>query len=111
LCRGLFTYTVINGSIWIVVKLSGETIVPENYEMKQYWSWRPPGERPWIVRAVFRLIYWAKHRKDRAASFSLNSGDDMGLAEQYPSDRASKAATDVKDTPRPPSPEPFRRVY
>lgn len=108
---GLFTYTVINGSIWIVVKLSGETILPENYEMKQYWTWRPPGEKPWIVRAVFRLIYWAKHHKDRHASFSLNSGDDMGIAEQYPSDRASKAAADVKDTPRPTTPEPFRRVY
>ncbi len=104
---GLFTYTVINGSIWIVVKLSGDTIHPENYELKEYWSWKPPGEKPWIVRMAFRLMHWAKHRRDRNTSLSLNSGDDMGGVERY----ASKPAADVKDLPRAMSPEPFRRVF
>ncbi len=111
--RGLFTYTVINGLIWIIVKISGDTVHPENYDLKEYWSWRPPGEKPWIVRVVFRFLSWTKHRKDRNTSLSLNSGDDMQSAERYRSEMASKTAGDVKDIPMatPPEPEPFRRVY
>lgn len=108
---GLFTYTVLNGSVWIVAKISGDTIHPENYDLKEYWTWRPPGDKPWIMRMAFRFLYWTKHRKDRNASFSLNSGDDMGIAEQYRSDVATKAAADGKDTLRAMSPEPLRRAY
>jgi AGZA family xanthine/uracil permease-like MFS transporter len=108
---GLFTYTIINGAIWVVVKVSQNKLIPENYDLKEYWSWRPPGERPWIVRAVLRFIYWTRHRKDRSASFSLSSNDDVVTSDQYRSDTASKGAADIQDMPRVATPEPFRLVY
>ncbi|KAK4127465.1 hypothetical protein N657DRAFT_661582 [Parathielavia appendiculata] len=111
LIAGLFTYTVINCAIWVVVKVSGERIIPQHYDLKEYWSWRPPGDKPWIVRAVLGFIYWAKHRKDCSASFSLSSVDDGLGAEQYRPDRALKGAADVHDIPRVATPEPFRQVY
>lgn len=110
---GLFSYTFINGAIWATVKISGDRITPENYHLKECWTWRPPGEKPWLVRAVLRFVYWMRHRKDRDASFSLNSHDDYPGSDQYPSDGASKRGADVNDVPRIPTPEPesFRRVF
>ncbi|KAK4104809.1 hypothetical protein N658DRAFT_542115 [Parathielavia hyrcaniae] len=111
LIAGLFTYTIINGAIWIVVNISGERMVPEQYDLKEYWSWRPPGEKPWIVRAVFSFIYWAKHRKDWSASFSLTSVDDVSRAEQQRGDSTSERTADVHDEPRVATPEPFRQAF
>ncbi|KAK4044842.1 ubiquitin carboxyl-terminal hydrolase [Parachaetomium inaequale] len=95
LLAGLFAYIVINGAIYTVVRLSGHTIVPENYELKEYWSWRPPGEKPWFARAVLRAIYWARYQRDREASFSLNSRDETLSAEHYRPDTTSKAEDGV----------------
>ncbi|KAH6840980.1 permease family-domain-containing protein [Chaetomium sp. MPI-CAGE-AT-0009] len=107
LLGGLFAYIVINGAIYIVVKVSGDTITPANYELKEYWSWRPPGEKPWIARAVIRCIDWARYRKDRDASFSLNSRDDAMSTEQNRSDTTSKSDHMARIT----TPEPMRRMY
>ncbi|SPQ21259.1 34b8dd36-e374-4c1d-aa39-47287332fd4d [Thermothielavioides terrestris] len=111
LIAGLFTYTVINGAVWIVVKLSGGNILPAKYDLKEYWSWRPRGEWPWMVRAFFRLVYWVKHRKSRNASFALDSCDEAGSFEQYRSHVGSKNATDGTGSPRIPTPEPFRQPF
>ncbi|AEO56776.1 hypothetical protein MYCTH_100401 [Thermothelomyces thermophilus ATCC 42464] len=111
LIAGLFAYVVINGIISIVVKVSRQTIVPENYELKEYWSWRFPGEKPWIAGAVLRCINWIKRREDRRASFALDSRDESAHAEQYRSDTGSKAAADVREMPSITTPEPFRKAY
>jgi AGZA family xanthine/uracil permease-like MFS transporter len=108
----LFSYTAINGAIWATVKISGDRLLPENYHLKECWTWRPPGEKPWLVRAIIRFTYWMRHRKDRDASFSLNSRDELPFP--FPgSDTASKNAADANDVPRipTPEPEPFRRVF
>jgi AGZA family xanthine/uracil permease-like MFS transporter len=105
---GLFAYIVINGAIYIVVRLSGHTIVPENYELKEYWSWRPPGEKPWFARAVLRGIYWVRYRRDREASFSINSRDETFSAEHY---RSSDTASKAEDVPRITTPEPLRQIF
>ncbi|KAL2170085.1 hypothetical protein VTG60DRAFT_5180 [Thermothelomyces hinnuleus] len=111
LIAGLFAYVVINGIISIVVKVSRQTIVPENYELKEYWSWRFPGEKPWIARAVLRCLNWIKRREDRQASFALDSRDESTHADQYRSDTGSKAAADVREMPSITTPEPFRKAY
>ncbi|KAK3902549.1 permease family-domain-containing protein [Staphylotrichum tortipilum] len=119
LISGLFTYTIINGAVYLVVKLSGERIIPENYDLKEYWSWRPPGERPWAARALYRILYWTRRRKDRNASFSLGSGGDdvASIAERDGNDMGVKTAAPVVgeggevDREAVVMQEPFRRVY
>ncbi|KAK4148233.1 permease family-domain-containing protein [Dichotomopilus funicola] len=111
LIAGILCYVVINGAIYVIVRLSGNTIVPQNYELKEYWTWRPPGERPWIVRVSMWGIDWVRHRRDREASFSLNSRDDFTGADRYRSDTASKGGAGADDVPRIPTPEPLRQLY
>jgi AGZA family xanthine/uracil permease-like MFS transporter len=106
----LFTYTVINGAVWAIARLSRDAIVPENYDMKEYWTWRHPGERPWIVRALFRVIYWSKWRKERNMSLSLASGEENTSADMYRSDMTSKGAEDGKHPARPETPQPLRQM-
>ncbi|KAK4162732.1 ubiquitin carboxyl-terminal hydrolase [Cladorrhinum sp. PSN259] len=48
LIAGLFTYVALNLAIWIVIKVSRNTIVPKDYDMKEYWTWNPSGEQPWV---------------------------------------------------------------
>ncbi|KAF4445593.1 hypothetical protein F53441_10657 [Fusarium austroafricanum] len=50
---GMFLYTALNLMIALTTRLSGGRVEPENYDMKEYWTWRAPGRKPWYVR-VFR---------------------------------------------------------
>jgi AGZA family xanthine/uracil permease-like MFS transporter len=50
----LFIYTVLNVLIWFVIFVSRGMIKPHDYHLKQYWTWRPSGERPWIFRLLER---------------------------------------------------------
>ncbi|KAL1835872.1 hypothetical protein VTJ49DRAFT_5957 [Mycothermus thermophilus] len=107
LLAGLFTYTAINVGIWTVVKLSRERVVPQNYHLKECWTWRPPRERPWFVRAAVGVWGWVTRRKSRSTAFSLNSADDFHHAnpsEQYHPDAAPKGPADAP-------PEPLRQPF
>ncbi|EAQ86043.1 hypothetical protein CHGG_07296 [Chaetomium globosum CBS 148.51] len=106
LIAGIFAYVIINGAIHIVVKVSGDTITPQNYDLKEYWSWRPPGDKPWMARAIVRCIDWARYKKDRDASLSLNSRDDAMSTEQYRSDTSKSDHIQRISTP-----EPMRRMF
>ena len=37
-CRGVMTYAVLNGGVWLIKKLSGGRIVPPEEDLKEYWS-------------------------------------------------------------------------
>ncbi|KAH8896819.1 putative nucleoside transporter [Thozetella sp. PMI_491] len=52
LIGGICTYMVLNGTVWIIAKLSRGYIVPPNYDEKEPWTWRIPGGilPPWMVR-------------------------------------------------------------
>ncbi|KAK4215930.1 ubiquitin carboxyl-terminal hydrolase [Rhypophila decipiens] len=58
LIAGLFTYTVLNTMIWIVIKVSGEAILPMEYDQKEYWTWMPVGKKPWIFRIFSTNRFW-----------------------------------------------------
>lgn len=36
--RGVMTYAVLNGGVWLIKKLSGGRIVPPEEDSKEYWS-------------------------------------------------------------------------
>ncbi|KAK4453139.1 ubiquitin carboxyl-terminal hydrolase [Podospora aff. communis PSN243] len=41
LIAGLFSYSVLNLMIWLVIKTSRGTLAPKDYELKEYWTWKP----------------------------------------------------------------------
>ncbi|KAK4191398.1 ubiquitin carboxyl-terminal hydrolase [Podospora australis] len=97
LIAGIFSYVGINLCIWVVIKLSGDTVVPKNYELKEYWTWKPPGEKPWIYRMVVRFIFWLKRLKNnRNSTFQLASasGDENSSTGHARSPNPSPAVMD-----------------
>ncbi|KAK0752137.1 permease family-domain-containing protein [Schizothecium vesticola] len=58
LIAGLFTYTALNSGIYIVMWASKQSILPDQYDDKEYWTVRPRGEKPWIFRVFSKERYW-----------------------------------------------------
>ncbi|KAL1884187.1 hypothetical protein VTK73DRAFT_5323 [Phialemonium thermophilum] len=54
LIAGLFTYAGLNCFIRLMMFCSRGTVRPPDYDQKEYWSWKPEGERPWIFRIFSR---------------------------------------------------------
>jgi AGZA family xanthine/uracil permease-like MFS transporter len=56
LIAGLFSYTILNGMIYITRVLStlcGRTIQPPDADAAEYWTYKPGGSHlPWFVRAA-----------------------------------------------------------
>ncbi|KJZ79350.1 hypothetical protein HIM_01501 [Hirsutella minnesotensis 3608] len=76
LIAGIFVYTVLNGSVGLVVYLSGGRIEPREYELKEYWTWKGGGRPPWFVRAMR-----ARRRRNEAHEtfeVGLETLDDSG---------------------------------
>ncbi|KAK3327979.1 hypothetical protein B0T19DRAFT_179314 [Cercophora scortea] len=113
LIAGIVTYILLNTMIWVVVKLSGETITPKDYEQKEYWTWKPPGEKPWIIRVFSKSRFWASGRDEsQEPRFPLTEGEDNGSSEHGRSRIASTVeAAEGKYHERTPSPRPLRQLH
>lgn len=91
LIAGLFSYAVLNLMIWIVIKTSRGTVAPKDYEQKEYWTWKPAGEKPWIVRIFSKTRVWDDDRELK---------QDTG----FPSPTPEPDAQSFRQSPIPPSP-------
>ncbi|KAJ5729220.1 xanthine/uracil permease [Penicillium malachiteum] len=71
LIAGILSYTILNGTAWILEKASGGRIVPPNRDESDPWSWKVPGGMfpPWVKRA-------AKGQKDFWRRDEENLGSD-----------------------------------
>ncbi|PSR97166.1 inner membrane protein yieG [Coniella lustricola] len=63
LIAGLFVYTALNSMIWIVMWLSRGTHEPRDYHRREYWTWKPAGEKPWIFRMFSKGRIWEDERR------------------------------------------------
>ncbi len=93
------------------MKLTGERVVPNDYELKEYWTWKPAGEKPWIIRVFSRGRIWedkgplknhtgfpsAENHGDCDSSLHQASQGDSPVEDKYPA-RVS-------------SPVPFRGIH
>ncbi|KAG5946046.1 hypothetical protein E4U53_006649 [Claviceps sorghi] len=52
LIAGILVYTVLNGLVGIVAYISGGRLEPREYDLKEYWTWKGSGRRPWFIRAI-----------------------------------------------------------
>lgn len=80
---GLFVYTALNGMIWAVMALSRGALEPKDYQHREYWTWKPAGEKPWIVRIFSKGKFWEDERKRRRRSGqeSIKEHDEFTISE------------------------------
>ncbi|KAG5929038.1 hypothetical protein E4U42_007349 [Claviceps africana] len=76
LIAGILVYTVLNGLVGIVSYVSGGRLEPREYDLKEYWTWKGSGRRPWFVRAIRARRNVAD--VDRAAADSDKHDPDNG---------------------------------
>lgn len=72
---GLFVYTTLNGLIWTVMILSRGAYEPKDYHRREYWTWKPAGEKPWIFRVFTKTRFWEDERLHRK---KLRGGGGVG---------------------------------
>ncbi|KAK7416163.1 hypothetical protein QQX98_005360 [Neonectria punicea] len=75
LIAGMFLYASINGLVAITVRLSGGRLEPHEYDLKEYWTWKGPGRKPWFVRAFRNATDSGKADNDSSIhNLNINSG-------------------------------------
>ncbi|KAF5630142.1 major facilitator superfamily transporter [Fusarium sp. NRRL 52700] len=84
---GMFLYTALNLMISLTVRISGGRLEPDNYDMKEYWTWKAPGRKPWFVRAFRNATYSAKDtRESSPQTFDVHGGLDCEMMRVASSD-------------------------
>ncbi|KAG7405261.1 permease family-domain-containing protein [Fusarium sp. MPI-SDFR-AT-0072] len=99
---GMFLYTVLNAMISLTVRISGGRIEPDNYDMKEYWTWKAPGRKPWFVRAFRNATYSAKDvHKSGPQTFDAHGGLDCEMLRVASSDERKDDARVSVSVPLP----------
>ncbi|KAF5139118.1 putative xanthine/uracil permease [Metarhizium anisopliae] len=82
LIGGIFSYIIINVTVWLVKKLSGGRILPSNMDEQENWTWRIPGGflPPWLVRlGKGQKDFWREDPPPTEAAVSRKlSSDEQG---------------------------------
>jgi AGZA family xanthine/uracil permease-like MFS transporter len=65
LIAGLFTYTLLNGAIYLTRKISGGRIQPPDADAAEYWTYKPSGSHPpWFIRAAHGKLWRTGSNED-----------------------------------------------
>jgi AGZA family xanthine/uracil permease-like MFS transporter len=94
LIAGIFTYILINLTVWIIEIASGGRIVPPNKHEKDPWTWRIPGGflPPWTTRLF-------QGKKDFWREDALSDSDAELDAVHQPVHEQLEAKTSQSDRP------------
>jgi AGZA family xanthine/uracil permease-like MFS transporter len=79
LIAGIFTYMILNIGAWIIIKASGGRLVPNDYEHKDYWTYKIRGGLlpGWLKRAARgKKDFWREYNFD---SEEIASGELYGM--------------------------------
>jgi AGZA family xanthine/uracil permease-like MFS transporter len=77
LIAGLFTYTVLNGLIYITKVVSRGKIQPPDADSAEYWTYKPDGgHMPWFIRAARGKLSMTGKREDNYSNFDT---PDIGV--------------------------------
>jgi adenine/guanine/hypoxanthine permease len=83
----MLLYTAINLMIALTVRLSDGRLEPDNYDMKEYWTWKAPGRKPWFVRAFRNATYSAQDvHESSPQTFNTHGGLDCEMVRVASSD-------------------------
>lgn len=80
LIGSIFSYIIINGSVWVIKKITGGRLKPSNMDEQENWTWRIPGGflPPWLVRLGHgRKDFWKEDlpSNEEAAQRKLSSDE------------------------------------
>lgn len=84
--RGLFVYIILNSLIWAVMRLTGGAVEPREYDLKEYWTWKPAGKKPAAFRLFSRRSYWGGKE-------SLRGDDDESA---FPGEENAESLRDLR---------------
>ncbi|KAF5022694.1 hypothetical protein F66182_5242 [Fusarium sp. NRRL 66182] len=77
---GMFLYAAINSLVAVTVRISGGRLEPQNYDMKEYWTWKAPGRKPWFVRVFRNATYSGKAMNEsNPHMFNARNGSDCEM--------------------------------
>lgn len=91
-CRGLLVYTALNTLIGIAVWASRGRIEPREYDLKEYWTWKGPGQQPWFLRAMNKR----KARRENSQDTD-RSKQGLSLADEQSSFDHSRQNSSTED--------------
>lgn len=126
--------------IAFVMWISRGSLVPKDYEQKEYWTWKPAGEKPLLLRLFSRRRRWGDSPEEgnsvndtkdthlsmdadstaasatplagAAASGASADAHSRSVGSHSIASRAESTAGDrVSEIRRPPTPGPFRSLY
>lgn len=83
LIAGLFTYTILNGLIYLTKVISRGKIQPPDADNAEYWTYKPAGSiPPWFIRAAQGKL-WRLGRNYEVDEISVGSlATDKELVER-----------------------------
>jgi len=82
------TWTVLNGAIYITKKISGDRILPADYDEADYWSWKGrKGQLPWFIRYAREGRFWNRKKLQRDGKDAESMEEEL---HRVPESSASK---------------------
>jgi hypothetical protein len=94
---GLFVYTALNILIWLTRVLSRGRIEPRDYDLKEYWTWRPAGRKPWVMRAFTKGRTWGdQHERVPQHEPMMVDGDNDSTYPMHTRRMGSATSTEEK---------------
>lgn len=123
---GLFTYTGLNLMIGFMMWISRGSLVPKDYDQKEYWTWKPAGQKPILLRLFSRRQHWVDDSQEdnivvgKDGQLSMDAESAASLRASVPprsvgspslASRAGSPAGDRIEIRRPPTPGPFRSLH
>lgn len=80
LIAGILSYIVLNGTVWVIEKITDGRIMPPNKDEKDPWTWRIAGGLfpPWVRRlARGKKDFWRPENEDVVHSGGLETQKHM----------------------------------
>lgn len=105
--RGIFIYTALNSAIGLAVWVTGGRLEPRDYDLKEYWTWKGPGQQPWFVRAFNRTKARRESSQDTSQSKrGLNLGDEQSSFDHSRQNSSTEGRFNVELESPPPAAAP-----
>ena len=104
LIAGILSYTIINVMVWLIEKVSGGRIRPDNKDESDPWTYKLPGGviPPWLQRAARgKKDFWREDEEHAGVEMnqSMSSSSSQGNHHHHQPDHPDEHATRTETVP------------